>query len=150
MLYSHITCCQFVSESDVDDGGFLMCRYLKSLVGSPLLFSRLMLLKDFSFVCDLLPSFTEAINFWQLLSFVTCSYLYLNSWFSHLGVVKIYYAGLAFFSFSILIYSQRKKVHVGFLFIHCMCYNFSPVLRNLCGLWNNWILRPFIRIYFRK
>ena len=109
-----------------------MCQYLKNSVSSPLLFSHLMLLKDFSFVCDLLLLFVEPITFWQLLSFVICLY--------HCFKRRIGFpcAGLALSSFSIWIYSQRKNVHVGFLFIHCMCYNFSAVLRIIVKMWAAW------------
>lgn len=100
-----------------------MCQYLKNSVSSPLLFSHLMLLKDFSFVCDLLPVFVEPITFWQLLSFVICSY---HCFKRTTGLPN---AGLALSSFSIWIYSQRRNVPVGFLFTHCMCYSFSAVLR---------------------
>ena len=113
----------YVSESDVNDDNFLMCQYLKNSVSSPLLFSHLMLLKDFSFVCDLLPVFVEPISFWQLLSFVICLY---HCFKRTTGFPN---AGLALSSFSIWIYSQRKNVPVGFLFTHCMCYSFLAVLR---------------------
>lgn len=144
-------CCHFVFENDVNDGNFLMCQYLKRSVGGPLLFFSLHAVKDFSFVCDLWPLFAEPINFWQLLSLVTCSYLYFKraigfpTWvvWRHVMQAQLFPPFLCE-----LIPGERMCMLISYSSTACVV-TFQKSWKWLCGLYN-WILKPFTINYFRK